>query len=226
MDKNLLTASERIRLMFFREFGEKAQDAIDFVCQKRGAFESTKPIHTTVTLLPENAEDGVYFCMKDGTSIKFTGQTTMYNVKHIGLVLGGIKFGVLLRDKGAFKLYSNYERCPDHAAYYTRDNGKNCFEEYDFIAATKRIQEIGTPIPLLAGEYIPLMRNWSVMMMFKSQLQAALVAAGGEKISEDDWYWSASEFSSLLAWFVAFSDGNTNPSFKYSTGRVRAIVAF
>lgn len=40
------------------------------------------------------------------------------------------------------------------------------------------------------------------------------------------WYWSASEYSRYNAWYVNFSDGSTNDYGKYSSGRVRAVVAF
>ncbi len=227
MDKlnNLLSTSERIRLMFFREFGDKAQDAMDFVANKKGAFASFKT-KETITVLPDNAEDGVYFCLNDGTAVKYDGQETMDNVAHIGLVLGHIKFGVTLRDKGIFKLYRDYERCPSSADYYTDQNGKSCHEEYDFIAATERLKRIGTNIPLADGEYMPLVRQFDVMGIFKTALQKALRAAGGEPLENNAWYWTISEYSRYYAWLVYFSDGNTNASSKYVSGRVRAVVAF
>lgn len=223
---NLLSTSERIRLMFFREFGpEKAQDAMDFVANKKGAFSSLKT-KDTITVLPDNAEDGVYFCLKDGTAVKYDGQGYMDNVDHIGLVLGHIKFGVTLRDKGRYKLYRNYERCPEEADYYTNSNRKSCHEEYDFIAATERLKRIGTDIPLEAGEYMPLVRQFDVMGMFKSSLQKALSAAGGEPLTVDSWYWTISENSQNNAWTVYFSDGYTTTSGKDNSYRVRAVVAF
>lgn len=222
---NLLTTSERIRLMFFREFGEKAQDAMDFVANKKGAFASLKT-KDTITVLPDNAEDGVYFCLKDGTAVKYDGQEHMDNVDHIGLVLGHIKFGVTLRDKGSYSLYSNYRNCPDHADYYTNRNGKSCHEEYDFIAATERLKRIGTDIPLKDGEYMPLVRQFDVMGMFKTNLQKALVAAGGCELEDETWYWTISEYSQYNAWHVGFSDGTTYTYSKYGSNRVRAVVAF
>jgi len=216
MDKlnNLLSTSERIRLMFFREFGDKAQDAMDFVANKKGAFASFKT-KDTITVLPDNAEDGVYFCLNDGTAVKYDGQETMDNVAHIGLVLGHIKFGVTLRDKGRFKLYRDYERCPSSADYYTDQNGKSCHEEYDFIAATDRLKRIGTYIPFA-----------DVMGIFKTVLQKALRAAGGEPLESDAWYWTISEGSRNGAWNVNFSDGSTYINVKYNRYRVRGVVAF
>lgn len=225
-DNNLLTATERIRLMFFREFGpELAQDAMDFVANRKGAFASLKR-NDTITIVPEDAEEGVYFCLKDGTAVKYDGQESMENVSHIGIIYGSMKFGVQLEDKGSYKLYSNYERCPENADYYT-ENGKSCHEEYDFIEATKRLKRIGTDIPLADNEYMPLVRQWDIMGMFKSQLQKAILAAGGEPIRRNCWYWSISEYSRYGAWGVSFSDGGTTyGSLKSNSYRVRAVVAF
>ena len=224
-DNNLLTANERIRLMFFREFGpELAQDAMDFVANRKGAFASLKP-KDTITIVPEGAEDGIYFCLNDGTAVKYDGQEHMENVSHIGIIYGSMKFGVQLQDKGRYSLYTNWERCPEHANYYT-ENGKSCHEEYDFIEATKRLKRIGTNIPLADDEYMPLIRQWDIMGMFKTNLQKALCAAGGDAIEPDCWYWSISEGSRYNAWSVIFSDGHTYNYNKYNSYRVRAVVAF
>ena len=41
------------------------------------------------------------------------------------------------------------------------------------------------------------------------------------------WYWSVTEYSQYDAWGVNFNDGNTNSyGSKYSSSRVRAVVAF
>lgn len=225
-DNNLLTANERIRLMFFREFGpELAQDAMDFVANRKGAFASLKR-NDTITIVPENAEDGVYFCLKDGTSVKYEGQERMENVSHIGIIYGAMKFGVQLIDKGNYSLYSNWRDCPEHASYYTDENNLSCHEEYDFIEATKRLKRIGTPIPLADNEYMPLVRQWDIMGMFKTALQKALQVAGGDPLASNCWYWSITEFSRTGAWIVGFSDGGTGNYGKCYSGRVRAVVAF
>lgn len=224
-DNNLLTASERIRLMFFREFGpELAQDAIDFVVNRKGAFASLKR-NDTITIVPENVDDGVYFCLKDGTAVKYEGQENMENVSHIGIICGAMKFGVQLVDKGHYSLYNNWRDCPERADYYT-ENGSSCHEECDFIEATKCLKRIGTPIPLAENEYMPLIRQWDIMGMFKTTLQKALKAAGGIPLMQNCWYLSITEDSYYSVWQVHFSNGYTSYAGKYYGCRVRAIVAF
>ena len=220
---DLLTPEQKQRYLLFKEFSDNAQSAYDFVL-------GSNMNQTTLAPITVNSEDqladGVYFCLKSGDIIPFNTQTKVDNVAFIGIVVGGNRFGVTLHDKGEFALYQDYDDCPETADYYTRCNGKSCHEDPDFMAATKRIQKIGTDIPLEDGEYIPCIRQWDCMGMFKSQLQAALKAAGGDPISEDDWYWSASETSQSNAWYVYFSNGHAGTNTKYTSGRVRAVVAF
>lgn len=217
----LPTTAAKTRLLFFREFGAKAEDAINFVL---GAPSNT--FNTTVDTNGYLA-DGVYFCLKNGTVIPFDNQTHVENVDHIGIVVGNNRFGVTLKDKGEFKLYTDYHQCPEEADYYANSSAEiNCHEESDFVAATERVKRIGTDIPLKNGEYLPLVRNFDCMGMFKSQLQKALIAAGGEPLTSDDWYLTASENSQSYAWLVFFSNGNTNFYYKCNSHRVRAVVAF
>lgn len=217
----LPTAQAKTRLLFFREFGHRAEEAINFVLgHQSNTFKTT--IDTTGYLA-----DGVYFCLTDGTIISFDNQTSVKNVDHIGIVVGANKFGVTLKDKGDYPLYKDHNQCPDKADYYVNSRTNvNCHEGSDFIEATKRIQRIGTDIPLNKDEYLPLVRQFGCMGMFKSQLQKALVAAGGEPLSDDEWYGSASEGTQSGAWIVHFSTGSTTTGGKYHKYRVRAVVAF
>lgn len=217
----LPTPQAIVRLLFFREFGHRVEEAINFVLGlQSNTFKTT--IDTTGYLA-----DGVYFCLTDGTVIPFDNQTSVENVDHIGIVVGANKFGVTLKDKGDYQLYKDYNQCPEKADYYANNHTNvNCHEESDFIEATKRIQRIGTDIPLNKDEYLPLVRQFDCMGMFKSQLQKALVAAGGEPLSDDEWYTTASEGSQNYAWGVSFSSGNTSNNVKYNSSRVRAVVAF
>lgn len=217
----LPTANAKTRLLFFREFGSRAEEAINFVL---GHQDNT--FNTTVDTNGYLA-DGVYFCLKDGSVIPFDNQSAVANVDHIGIVVGDNRFGVTLKDKGNFTLYRDYHQCPEEADYYANGSTNvSCHEESDFIAATERIKRIGTDIPLKSGEYMPLVRNFDCMGMFKSQLQKALVAAGGEPLSNDEWYLTASEHSQSYVWSVYFSNGVTGYYGKCNSGRVRAVVAF
>lgn len=228
-EKNLLSASERLRLMFLREFGGRAQEAMDYVINNKGDLKLTKkaPVRQVVISGDGGEADGVYFVKSDCSTEKFTGQKSVANVDYIGLILGHIRFGVQLKDKGNYPLIeSRYNACEEHSSYYTSQNNRSCHEGENFIAATANLMARGCKIPLETGEFLPLVKQWDVMGMYRSQLQEALIAAGGEPIADDTWYWSASEHSRNYAWPVYFSDGNTDTYDKCTSYRVRAVVAF
>ncbi len=217
----LPTQQAKTRLLFFREFGSRAEEAINFVLgHQDNTFNTTMDTNGYLA-------DGVYFCLKDGSVIPFDNQSAVANVDHIGIVVGDNRFGVTLKDKGDFTLYRDRHQCPGEADYYANGIANvSCHEESDFIAATERIKRIGTNIPLKSGEYMPLVRNFDCMGMFKSQLQKALVAAGGEPLSNDEWYLTASEHSRNSAWAVSFLSGNITFYDKNCDLQVRTVVAF
>lgn len=57
--------------------------------------------------------------------------------------------------------------------------------------------------------------------IFQKWVEAGLMTAW-----RNAWYWSSTENSQYNAWYVNFSDGNTNSYSKYSSGSVRAVAAF
>jgi hypothetical protein len=67
-----------------------------------------------------------------------------------------------------------------------------------------------------------------LMFCFKDEINAALVELGGDPLSEDDVYWSSSEFSQKVAWSVYFNNGYVvGTGHKYSTGIIaRGVAAF
>lgn len=160
----------------------------------------------------------------DGHKELWNGSNSKENVSHIGVKLGNFKVGLQLHDKGTYQLLRDGVSCPENAPHYTRGK-RNAFEDFDAEAATARIIALGTDIPLNEGEYIPTLGQWGLMMMFASAIQEVLAYLGAEPLTDDDWYWSATEYSQYNAWNVNFNDGNTNNN-KYNSNRVRAVVAF
>lgn len=169
--------------------------------------------------------DGVYICYADGSKELWNGSNSKENVSHIGIKLGNFKFGLQLYDKGTYQLLRDDVRCPATADHYTRGK-RNAFEDFDAEAATARIVALGTDIPLAAGELIPTLGQWGLMMIFASAIQEALAYVGGEPLTDEDWYWSATEYSQSYAWYVGFNDGHTTYNGKCYSTRVRAVVAF
>lgn len=169
--------------------------------------------------------DGVYICYADGRKELWNGSNSKENVSHIGVKLGDFKVGLQLHDKGTYQLLRDGVSCPESAPHYTRGK-RNAFEDFDAETATSRIVTLGTDIPLAAGEFIPALGQWGLMMMFTSAIQEALAYVGGDPLTDEDWYWSATENSQSNAWYVIFNDGLTSTTYKYLSNRVRAVVAF
>lgn len=57
------------------------------------------------------------------------------------------------------------------------------------------------------GWRLPSRIEWLIMLENKEKINAVLENHGGKKLSEDDWYWSSSEYSSNSAWRVNAHNG-------------------
>jgi hypothetical protein len=75
------------------------------------------------------------------------------------------------------------------------------------------------------GWRVPNRIEWLIILENKDKINAALEKHGGKKLSEDDWYWSSSEYSSGNAWEVHANNGNVYYSTKYTNGYVRCVLA-
>ena len=75
------------------------------------------------------------------------------------------------------------------------------------------------------GWRLPSRIEWLIMLKNKDKINAALEKHGGKKLSEDDWYWSSSEYSSSYAWYVYASDGDVYAYGKGSNYSVRCVLA-
>lgn len=72
---------------------------------------------------------------------------------------------------------------------------------------------------------MPTQKQWLMVMLYFDEVQECLVQAGGEKLKDDDGYWSSSEFNSNYAWYVYFSGFNSVSYGKLGSGYVRAVAA-
>lgn len=76
------------------------------------------------------------------------------------------------------------------------------------------------------GWRIPNRIEWLIMLENKEKLNCALEAAGGKPLSEDDWYWSSSEYDYNLAWTVNAYNGGVDWDGKNTTNLyVRCVLA-
>lgn len=77
---------------------------------------------------------------------------------------------------------------------------------------------------------IPSNVEWLAICENLDEVNKLLAEAGGEAIVVDDWYWSSTESyyynpNYLNAWIVLPSNGVLHNDFKYTTNRVRCVLA-
>lgn len=73
---------------------------------------------------------------------------------------------------------------------------------------------------------MPNLRQLEVIYKNKEVLNKAFIAAGGEALDDEAFYWSSTEYSDDNAWELRMSDGNRNDYDKSYYGRyVRPVLA-
>lgn len=65
-----------------------------------------------------------------------------------------------------------------------------------------------------------------LMFCFKDEINAMLKNIGGDELTEDDAYWSSTEYGRNSARYVNFSNGSANTYSKYIGNVVRPVAAF
>ena len=74
---------------------------------------------------------------------------------------------------------------------------------------------------------MPNLRQLEVIYKNKEVLNKAFIAAGGEALDDEVFYWSSTEYNNDGAWLLRMSDGNRDWKFKnYNGYYVRPVLAF
>ena len=207
-----MTEEQKDRLSIYREFGDNAQKAYNFVF---GTTQCSNDSHSI--------KDGVYIIYKDGSYELFNGENKKDDVSKIGLVMGEKKIAIGLKDKGTYSLTNDNddEEC---GKYY--DNSIDAISDWDGEKNTEHIKSIGTDIPLDDGEFIPSAGQIGFINLFLKSVNETLRYVGGEEL--EGYYWTSTEYDSASAWYLHFGDGNLNYWY-YKVGDtdyVRAVSAF
>lgn len=227
-------------LDIYREFGSKAQEALDFVVKNSPVLKIDGDAMTlphdegriinvekpgTISFVGK-PEDGVYVVYGGGSVSKFDENCEKEGIKAVGIVQYGHAFGVGLKDKGKFALVKDYEKCPESHPFY-RDRECDAMFDWECVERTKHIQEVGTDIPLEDGEYIPSLPMLVAMCHYADKgLNEALKLAGGEPLDMNEGHWSSTEYGRSNARYVNFGNG-----YAYGYGKsfgyvIRAVTAF
>ena len=192
-------------LNIFERFGDKAQAALDFV--KANSERETKEVvvnHCNQSgAMPNN---GIYIIYADGSYCEFSKDCKKDGARCVGIIHDGHSFAVAPKELGEYKLVKDYKKCPRESELYIRSEIE-ALNDWDCVARTKHIQEVGTDIPLKDGEYIPSLPMLVAMIYWRKRgLNEALQHIGGDPIS-DGCYWSSTEYSGTYCWYVLGGDG-------------------
>lgn len=76
------------------------------------------------------------------------------------------------------------------------------------------------------SENLPTIEDLMLIYIHKDKINAGLIAAGGQPLKEDGFYWSSTEYSSNYAWGFSMSSGYRYYSTKYDNDDyVRPVLA-
>ena len=73
---------------------------------------------------------------------------------------------------------------------------------------------------------MPNLRQLDAIYKNKEVLNKAFIAAGGEALDDEAYYWSSTEYSSNFAWTLWMDDGSRYDYDKYHHKYVRPVLAF
>lgn len=75
------------------------------------------------------------------------------------------------------------------------------------------------------GEYIPSLGQLNLMAHYMDELNKAFAYVSASPLSST-WYWSSTESSQAVAWYVVFSSGLTGTGNKHIGDMVRTVIDF
>ena len=231
-----MTQNQELKMTLLDKFGVIDDPKTVSFCREAYKFltedESKEAPQAPVSFLQKyckNERDGIYLVYEDGAYTKYALNLVNKGVKYIGIIHYGHPFCVALKDAGRFSLIKKGVECEEESEFYV-ESETEALHDWECVERTKRIQELGTDIPLNEGEYIPALPMVVAMRYWKNRgLDEALIAVGGEPLQNDSYCWSVTEYSANNAWSVNFGSGyvyGTHYS-KYSTNVVvRPVAAF
>lgn len=176
--------------------------------------------------------DGIYLVLNDGKAIKTykPGEVTEDDKARctgVAVKLGSKSITVSLCDfaDGEEITLTNQEDKTNWNGY--KDNCLDAGADWNGVGNTFHLKSVGLnpKIELADNEFIPSVAQWRFICLFRKELNQALTEVGGDEIT--GWYWTSTEFSATLAWFLYLNYGDMDYSTKASNRRrVRAVSAF
>lgn len=222
---SLLSKEQKIRLGFYQEFDENAENAYNFVMQPTNNEPATVP-----SALTEGLKDGgIYLIDVKGNAIKFIGDETetVHDIAYIGIVDGFKRLKVSVSEFEHALQEDNFNRdsIKDYEGYIKYE--LDALMDWNGEENTKHIllQNPALKDKLKEGEYIPALGQLAFIWYHRNQVNEALKFIGCKPLSRSS-TWSSTEHSAYIAWIVYFNDGYTGINGKSLAIVVRAVAAF
>lgn len=174
----------------------------------------------------KESTDGLYIIYKDGHAEPFTGDNSKDCVRYIGLKHRYMSFAISLTEHDIIQLLDDDSREESGSGtYYERE----CDALFD-IDGRGNTERLVTRNPKLRnlledGEYIPSLGQLNLMAHYMDELNKAFTYVSASPLSST-WYWSSTESSQAVAWYVVFSNGLTGTGNKHIGDMVRAVIDF
>lgn len=161
-------------------------------------------------------KDGLYLIYGNGHAEPFTGDNPKDCVRYIGLKHKDVSFAISLAEHDSVQLLDDDSlEVSVNETYYERE----CDALFDF-DGQKNTERLVARNPKLRnlledGEYIPSLGQLNLMAYYMNELNKAFAYVSASPLSST-WYWSSTESSQAVAWYVVFSSGLTGTGNKHN----------
>ena len=171
-------------------------------------------------------KDGLYLIYGNGHAEPFTGDNSKDCVRYIGLKHRYMSFAISLTEHDIVQLLDDDSREESGSGtYYEREC--DALFDIDGRGNTERLVARNPKLRNLLedGEYIPSLGQLNLMAHYMNELNKAFAYVSASPLSST-WYWSSTESSQAVAWYVVFSSGLTGTGNKHIGDMVRAVIDF
>ncbi len=224
----------------YREFGDKAQDALDFIANETNRRKLTwleneqksSPVGERVTE-PQIliALEGGNYITKDEW-IANPGYYSKEDVIGVAVKTPLISFIVSLK-----QWKDRWSEDTDHCII-DKHNEAQAIQILSSLEHTRQLvnaqEDEGNTAAKLCWNYnykslqwySPSLLELSTICAYKEEINVLLELVGGDLLLLDECYWASTENSSSNAWVVSFGSGYFGYYYKYGSSVVRAVAAF
>lgn len=174
----------------------------------------------------KESTDGLYIIYEDGHAEPFTGDNSKDCVRYIGLKHRYMSFAISLTEHDIVQLLDDDSREESGSGtYYEREC--DALFDIDGRGNTERLVARNPKLRNLLedGEYIPSLGQLNLMAHYMNELNKAFAYVSASPLSST-WYWSSTESSQAVAWYVVFSSGLTGTGNKHIGDMVRTVIDF